>query len=172
MQDVIHKKYQELAGIYKEGRTLKTDVWQETRDHDEAPIEADDYLEILPDLVAKAKDKGLNVKQGSIEEIPYADKTFDTVIDTSTIDHTPEYKKVISEYRRVLKDDGKLLLVAWNNRLPTIQDGGDLSGGAQYYFNLEEFKEALEGKFRIISEEVLRDANPKLLVFYLCVPIC
>ena len=170
MQDVIHRKYQELAEIFKEGRVLKTDVWQETRDNDEAPIQADEYLELLPDLVAKGKERGLNVTQGSIEDMPYKNGEFDTVIDTSTIDHTSQYAKVISEYRRVLRDDGLLLLIAWNTSLPTLEDGGDLAGGRQYFFNRGEFRSEVERHFLITSEEVLRDANPRQLVFYLCKP--
>jgi SAM-dependent methyltransferase len=171
MQDPIHRRYQELADIVRTGRVLKTDVWQETRDNDEAPIEADDYIEILPDLVEKAKGLGLNVKQGSIADIPYEDKTFDTVIDTSTIDHTPDYQTVLSEYRRVLKDDGIMLLIAWNTMFETAQIGGDLAGGQQYFFNKDEFRAEVEKHFKIVDEELLREARPKLLISYICKPL-
>jgi len=170
MQDPIHREYQKLADRVRRGYTLKTDVWQETRDNDEAPISADEYVEILPDLVEKATEIGLSVQQGTIENLPYPDAMFETVIDTSTIDHTPNYEKAISEYRRVLRDDGVMLLIAWNTKLPTFQEGGDLAGGQQFYFNKGEFIGAIEKHFTIGEEIILRDAVSRQVIAYICNP--
>jgi hypothetical protein len=166
MQDPIHQRYQDIAKEFATGRILKTDVWQETRDKYEAPIRADDYIELLPDLVAEAQKRGLKAIQGDITKMPYADGEFDTVIDTSTIDHVADYHKVINEYARVTKD--KLLLIVWLTSGITMQEGGDLAGGKQYYFNEDDFVESLKWNFNIENREVLRDAGNRRVVAFRC----
>lgn len=168
MQEPLHQTYQDIAHPFKSGYTLKTDVWQETRDHYEAPIDADEYLEILPDLVEKAKQKGLNVTQGSILEMPYKDDTFDTLIDTSTIDHVEDYEKALDEYRRVLKPEGRLLLITWTTKHATFSDGTDLAGGTQYYFNHGQFYDALSKRFTVHEVRTLQDAVERKVVAFLC----
>lgn len=166
MQEPLHQTYQDIAHAFKQGYTLKTDTWQETRDQYEAPITADEYLEILPDLVEKAKARGLNATQGTITDMPYEDGTFDTLIDTSTIDHTPDYPLALQEYARVLKPMGRLLLITWVTDKPTWADGKDLAGGDQYYFNEKEFMEAMDKHFNIYERKVLRDAVIRKVVAY------
>jgi hypothetical protein len=166
MQDNIHQRYQDIAKEFATGYTLKTDVWQETRPKYEAPIEADEYIELLPDLVLEAQNRGLKAIQGDIANMPYENEKFDTVIDTSTIDHTPEYSKVISEYARITKE--KLLLIVWLTNKPTFQDGGDLAGGSQYYFNADDFTAELQKHFNILDTEILRDSGIRKVVAFRC----
>lgn len=166
MQDPIHQQYQDIAKDFATGYTLKTDVWQETREKYEAPIEADEYIELLPNLVEEAQKRGLKCIQGDITNMPYEDKKFDTVIDTSTIDHVADYSKAISEYARITKD--KLLLIVWLTSGDTMQDGGDLAGGQQFYFNEDKFVEVLEEYFVEERREVLRDAGNRRVVSFRC----
>jgi len=169
MQEPLHQTYQDIAHAFATGYTLKTDVWQETRDKYEAPITAHEYLEILPDLVEKARERGLKATQGSITEMPYADGTFDTLIDTSTIDHVPNYGDALKEYARVLKPMGKMLLITWVTPKPTWIDGTDLAGGTQYYFNEPSFTEKLAELFDITDRQVLRDVSgQRMVVAYKC----
>lgn len=52
-----------------------------------------------------------NLSKGNVEDLPYADHSFDTVINTMAFTGYPDGDKAISELRRVLKPNGKLLLV-------------------------------------------------------------
>lgn len=52
-----------------------------------------------------------NLSKGNVEDLPYADNSFDTVINTMAFTGYPDGDKALSELRRVLKPDGKLLLV-------------------------------------------------------------
>ena len=59
--------------------------------------------------------KKINIKsqlsQGNVEKLPFPDNMFDTVINTMAFTGYPNGEKAMSELKRVLKKDGKLLLV-------------------------------------------------------------
>jgi ubiquinone/menaquinone biosynthesis C-methylase UbiE len=54
--------------------------------------------------------KGINYITAKGEDIPFEDKTFDIVLITNVIDHVHNYKDVLNEIKRVLKDDGLVYL--------------------------------------------------------------
>ena len=56
----------------------------------------------------------LNYINGSALDMPFADKSFDRVVSFETIEHLPDHRKFLSEIRRVLKDDGVLILSSPN----------------------------------------------------------
>jgi ubiquinone/menaquinone biosynthesis C-methylase UbiE len=152
----IYGKYQELANEIRKGSTLKTDAWQEHK-NDGTFIQADYYVEILPNVVTKAKSLGFNVIEGTILNLPFEDNTFDTLIDTSTIDHVLNFKDVLKEYKRVLKEDGSILITVWTTHLPTRSEEQDAAGGTQYIFNNKELEEELDKYFTITKKELLWD---------------
>ncbi len=66
--------------------------------------------------------------EGSAENLPFEDRSFDTVVSTWTMCSIPDIGAALSEMHRVLKPDGRLLFVehglspdarvrAWQNRL-------------------------------------------------------
>ncbi|MGI0077705.1 MAG: class I SAM-dependent methyltransferase, partial [Nitrosopumilaceae archaeon] len=57
-------------------------------------------------------------KVGGIEQLPYADNTFDLVCSIGVIEYLPSYHKAIVEFYRVLKPGGKLVLSTTSNRSP------------------------------------------------------
>ncbi len=65
--------------------------------------------------IARRKIEKLNIKadlsKGNVEDLPFADNTFDTVINTMSFTGYPDGDKAMSELKRVLKPNGKLLLV-------------------------------------------------------------
>lgn len=81
-----------------------------------------DYNEKMLEITTN-KIKKINIKaqlsQGNVEKLPYPDNTFDTVINTMAFTGYPNEEKAMSEIKRVLKQDGSLLLVDFdypNNR--------------------------------------------------------
>jgi ubiquinone/menaquinone biosynthesis C-methylase UbiE len=52
-----------------------------------------------------------HVVQGDSEKLPFADSTFDVVTCCHSFHHYPDQKKAVAEMGRVLRDDGKLLIV-------------------------------------------------------------
>jgi ubiquinone/menaquinone biosynthesis C-methylase UbiE len=75
-------------------------------------------IDIAPKMVARAKEKaskaGLDIafEVASIDELPYADGSFDVVISSLMLHHLPmEVKrKGLGEIHRALKDDGRFFL--------------------------------------------------------------
>jgi len=52
---------------------------------------------------AKRNNYNVVYLQGNIEELPFADKQFDTVVCTHTLEHVQNFEKALSELRRVVK---------------------------------------------------------------------
>ena len=150
---VVHQRYQQYAkeAIDLGGhKVLKTDTWNETEMN--LPVKADAYLELNSDRVQRALSSGYNAIQGDIRQIPFPDGEFGTVIDLSTIDHIPDYKKAIQEYHRVLKNDGIALIVTWLSRWRS-RPAKTNWGGKQYYFKARKFRNVVEKYFEIIREQ-------------------
>jgi ubiquinone/menaquinone biosynthesis C-methylase UbiE len=53
----------------------------------------------------------INVMDGSAEELPFGDNTFDTVVGTLVLCTIPNPAKALKELRRVCKPGGKILLL-------------------------------------------------------------
>src|SRR5580692_3381840 len=65
--------------------------------------------------VKAAKQNGLKVKCGSLEEQNYPDNSFDAVTLNHVIEHVPDPVGILSECVRILKHGGKLVLVTPNS---------------------------------------------------------
>jgi ubiquinone/menaquinone biosynthesis C-methylase UbiE len=71
-----------------------------------------DYNQKMVDITSKKLlSKNVKLVKANVEELPYKDNTFDTIINTMAFSGYPDGDKALSEMRRVLKKDGKLLLV-------------------------------------------------------------
>jgi ubiquinone/menaquinone biosynthesis C-methylase UbiE len=71
-----------------------------------------------------ARNLAANIQQGTVEELPYEDGFFDTIVNTMAFTGYPDSVKAMSELHRVLKKGGRLVMVdvnypANNNRLGT-----------------------------------------------------
>lgn len=106
----IHEDYltavQALIQRHRPSRILKCDCWNEADgDTPIANVVGAECVEIAPDCIrrAQARFPGLVATVGDIREMPFADKTFDMVIDLSTIDHMFDFQVALDEYVRVTK---------------------------------------------------------------------
>ncbi len=57
-----------------------------------------------------ARQRGLDVQEGSADDLPFDDQTFDVVTLLDVVEHVPNEHGVFSECRRVLKPGGKLVV--------------------------------------------------------------
>ncbi len=60
--------------------------------------------------IGELKRKGIKAMNGSIEKIPFEDKHFDIIILTEILEHLPNPGISLEEVRRVLKDDGVVVV--------------------------------------------------------------
>lgn len=79
-----------------------------------------DGIDLNPDLVAVARRNlaraglGAELRQGRVEELPYPDATFDTVVTTMAFTGYPDARAAAAELVRVLKPGGRLVLIDVN----------------------------------------------------------
>lgn len=65
---------------------------------------------------------------GDVEKLPYKDKSFDFIVCSEVLEHVENPKKVISEFKRVLKKGGVVLLTT-----PNILNPGELVHNLKHY---------------------------------------
>ena len=81
--------------------------------------------------VAASHSRSIELIEGTAESIPLPDHSVDTIVTTWTMCSIPDLPAALSEVRRVLKDDGRLLfaehglsreanVVRWQNRLTPV----------------------------------------------------
>jgi ubiquinone/menaquinone biosynthesis C-methylase UbiE len=93
----------------------------------------------------------ISFQKGSAENLPLGDNFSDFVLAFDSIDHWNDTKKGISEIKRVLKDNGKLVIVKdlevpdAANKLADLREGLCLSG-----FSIYEDQEIFFEKVRFV----------------------
>jgi len=53
----------------------------------------------------------IQFKQGSATDIPFPDNSFNTIFTGELIEHVPDTSKMFSEFRRILKQGGSLIII-------------------------------------------------------------
>ncbi len=98
-------------------------------------------------MIEYAFANGLDAKQGSAEELPYEDDSFDAVLSIEMIQCVPNFKKAIEEMARVLKPGGKLVLQTLNRRswLRRFHSLFEKNYRELHMFRSEELRELAEG---------------------------
>lgn len=99
---------------------------------------------------AQGNYRNVNLKYlpGSALEIPLADKSIDVVVSFETIEHLEDYRKFLSEVRRVLRDDGLFLVSTPNKKV----------FGEKNPYHLKEFE-------RVEFESLLKEYFPVAKLF-------
>jgi methionine biosynthesis protein MetW len=67
-----------------------------------------------PNAVQRARSRGLQVRQGSLEEQSYPDSSFDVIIMSHVIEHVHDPLSLMKECYRILKPGGRLITVTPN----------------------------------------------------------
>jgi SAM-dependent methyltransferase len=67
-------------------------------------------VDVSPAAVAATRARGHEAHVGSVEELPFADDTFDLVTCLDVVEHTPDDRRTLAELRRVTRPGGALLL--------------------------------------------------------------
>jgi methyltransferase family protein len=181
----IHEYYLrrsiECVSEFKNPRVLKTDACNES--HDNLPVPGGIALNLPKEAAvmvlewdeaviaaARSAHPELEVRRGDIRtlaDIPGG--AFDVLLDLSTLDHIQprDVPRALASYRRVLRENGILLLVFWASvdpRLIAEGDAGEWSHGRQYYFDIDFVRNTLAAlQFELISEDHVYVSGTQIL---------
>ncbi len=76
-----------------------------------------DYNQRMVEIARQALSRqGLSadLRQGNVESLPYPEQQFDTLVNTMALSGYPDAGSALSEMKRVLKTDGRLILIDIN----------------------------------------------------------
>ncbi len=68
----------------------------------------------LPMIKDRLKDENVGITQGDGTGLPFADNTFDYIVCSEVIEHVPEREKMVSEFNRVIKPGGYVIITTPN----------------------------------------------------------
>ncbi len=91
----------------------------------------------------------IEYKQGSGTEIPFPDSSFDVVVAYEVFEHICDWKRFLSEIKRVLKPGGLVYISTPNKTLYSPGTKQPINPHHCFEMTISEFKEALGGFFAI-----------------------
>lgn len=71
-------------------------------------------VDLSPGMLEHARERGLDVTQGSATALPFEDASFDVVCSFKVLAHVREIKEAVAEMLRVTKPGGELVLEFYN----------------------------------------------------------
>ena len=112
-------------------------------------------------MVELALARGVDARVGDVQELPFADASFDAVVAAWMLYHVPDLDRGIGELARVLRRGGRL--VAATNASDHLQEMLELAGVADWDFSFraENGAEILGRHFHTVE---LRDASGPLTI--------
>lgn len=113
-------------------------------------------LDVAPRMVELARAKGVDAVVGDVQELPFADESFDCALAAWMLFHVPDIDRGLSELARVLRPGGRL--VAVTNAEHHLADLRDIAGNAAWprTFTRENGAELIGRRFTVVDR---RDAD-------------
>lgn len=109
-------------------------------------------------MVELARARGIDARLGDVQELPFADGSFDVAVAAWMLYHAPDLDRAVAELARVLRPGGRL--VAATNASDHLHEMLSLAGLARAFddlsFRAENGAEALERHFARVE---MRDAS-------------
>jgi ubiquinone/menaquinone biosynthesis C-methylase UbiE len=74
------------------------------------------FLDLSPGMVELARTRGVDAQVGDVQDLPFADGSFDTVVAAWMLYHVPDIDRALAEIARVLTNGGALIAVTNSER--------------------------------------------------------
>jgi SAM-dependent methyltransferase len=107
------------------------------------------FLDYSPRMVELARARGISdARQGDVQELPFDDGAYDTVVAAWMLYHVPDLEQGIGELARVLTPQGTLIAVTNSERhIEELRELLAYGDGFQITFNSENGEEHLRRHF-------------------------
>lgn len=73
------------------------------------------FVDQSPRMVELAQARGIDASVGDVQDLPFADGSFDTVVAAWMLYHVPDVNRALAEIARVLRPGGALIAVTGSN---------------------------------------------------------
>ncbi len=114
------------------------------------------YLDLSPRMVELARGRGIDAQVGDVQELPFADAAFDTVVAAWMLYHVPDIDRALAEIARVLRPGGALIAVTNSiTHLGEFRALVSYPAGFEEHFNRENGAELLRPHFTTIAQHDL-----------------
>jgi SAM-dependent methyltransferase len=110
------------------------------------------FVDLSARMVELARERGVDAQEGDVQELPFADGAFDTVVAAWMLYHVPDLDRGLSEIARVLTPGGALIAVTVSER--HIEELRELVGHIGRFdsvFNSENGEERLRRHFATVE---------------------
>ncbi len=111
------------------------------------------FVDISPRMVELARARGVEALEGDVQELPFADGSFDTVVAAWMLYHVPDIDRGLAEMARVLVKGGALIAVT--NSVEHISELRELmaydADAFSMVFNSENGEELLRRHFAAVE---------------------
>ncbi|MDH5596626.1 MAG: class I SAM-dependent methyltransferase [Candidatus Peregrinibacteria bacterium] len=120
-------------------------------------------LDISPEMLAilKQKEPGINPIEGDMERMPFEDESFDMVFSSLALVHLKKVEPFLDECYRVLKDDGRMVLVNIHYRKAEVLNDSQgrytIAGYNHFPRHVREAAESLA--FGIEHDEIITEGD-------------
>jgi SAM-dependent methyltransferase len=111
------------------------------------------FVDFSPRMVELARARGIDAQEGDVQQLPFGDGVFDTVVAAWMLYHVPDLDAALGEIGRVLRKGGALIAVT--NSADHIAELRELvaypPGAFEMTFNSENGEELLQRHFTAIE---------------------
>jgi ubiquinone/menaquinone biosynthesis C-methylase UbiE len=73
-----------------------------------------DAIDFSPEMVARARQRGVNAREGDAQALPFSDQSFDAVVIGFGMLHFADPERVLTEAKRVLVPGGRVAFTVWS----------------------------------------------------------
>jgi SAM-dependent methyltransferase len=110
------------------------------------------FVDISPRMVELARERGIDAQVADVQDLPFTDGSFDTVVAAWMLYHVPDLDRGLSELARVLAPGGRLVAVTNSElHLRELRQLFAYPGGLVDLFNRENGEEFLLRHFSVVE---------------------
>jgi len=119
-------------------------------------------LDLSEDTIKHARNRyaeisNLTFESGDCTRLPFGDQQYDAVVSFETLEHLREQQAMLAEFRRVLKEDGYLIISSPDKKIYSEDRGYENPFHVRELY-LDEFKELLHEQFpatRLLGQKLV-----------------